>query len=124
MLTLSDSSSYYLLHFAAFAIFSNVLCKKCAINKGKDYCWKWLIGKIIKRQWMLYVIFNKTIKYAIQFSEQLSIRSEPNDRSEILFVLHKGTKVQVTDSLQEWEKINIANGASGWIKNASLKNLN
>ena len=67
---------------------------------------------------------NKTTKYAIQFSEQLNIRSEPNDRSEILFVLHKGTKVQVTDSLQEWKKINIANGATGWIKNASLKNLN
>ena len=67
---------------------------------------------------------NKTTQYAILFSEQLNIRSEPNDRSEILFVLHKGTKVRVTDSLQEWKKINIANGATGWIKNASLKNLN
>lgn len=66
---------------------------------------------------------NKTTQYAILFSEQLNIRAEPNDRSEILFVLHKGTKVQVTDSLQEWQKIAIANGASGWIKNASLRKL-
>lgn len=64
-----------------------------------------------------------TTEYAILFSEQMSIRAEPNDRSNILFVLHKGTKVQVKDSLQDWQEISIANGASGWIKNAKLRKL-
>lgn len=65
-----------------------------------------------------------TTEYAILFSEQMSIRAEPNDRSDILFILHKGTKVQVKDSLQDWQEISIANGASGWIKNAELRKLN
>ena len=49
---------------------------------------------------------------------------EHNDRSDVLFVLHKGTKVLVKDSLQDWQEISIANGASGWIKNAQLRKLN
>ena len=65
-----------------------------------------------------------TTEYAILFSEKMDIRAEPNDRSDILFVLHKGTKVQVKDSLQDWQEISIANGASGWIKNAQLRKLN
>jgi len=62
-------------------------------------------------------------KYAIIFSNEINIWSEPNLRAEIQFTLHEGTKVELLDSLDEWEKIRIANGSEGWIKNASLKSL-
>ena len=62
-------------------------------------------------------------KYAIIFSNEINIWSEPNLRAEIQFTLHEGTKVELIDSLDEWEKIRIANGSEGWIKNASLKSL-
>ena len=62
---------------------------------------------------------NKT--FAIIFSEQVEIYSEPNQRSEIQFYLHEGTKVELLEELQQWQNIRLANGANGWIKNADLR---
>lgn len=66
---------------------------------------------------------NKNIQYAILFSDQIDIWSEPNLQGDLLFTLHEGTKVQLLDKLQEWQKIRIANGSEGWIRNASLRRL-
>lgn len=59
--------------------------------------------------------------YAIIFSEQIEIFSEPNQRSEIQFYLHEGTKVELIENLQQWQNIRLANGASGWVSDANLK---
>ena len=66
----------------------------------------------------------KNKKFAILFSKQTDIWSEPNQQAERLFVLHEGTKMQLLDSLEEWQKIRIANGSEGWIKDASFKKIN
>lgn len=66
----------------------------------------------------------KQNQYAILFSKQINTWSEPNQQGDLLFTLHEGTKVQVLDSLAEWKKIRIANGSEGWLRNASLRNLN
>ncbi|MBA22239.1 MAG: ion channel protein [Flavobacteriales bacterium] len=60
----------------------------------------------------------------IVFESKINIWGEPNDRSEILFVLHEGTKVEVLDELAQWKKIKIANGSEGWILESSLRMLN
>jgi len=65
----------------------------------------------------------KNKKYAILFSDQIDIWSEPNQQGDLLFNLHEGTKVQLLDHLEEWQKIRIANGSEGWIRNASLRRL-
>lgn len=66
----------------------------------------------------------KQNKYAILFSKQIDTWSEPNQQGDLLFLLHEGTKVQLLDSLSEWQKIRIANGSEGWLKNAELRKLN
>ena len=66
----------------------------------------------------------KNKKFAILFSKQTDIWSEPNQQADRLFVLHEGTKMQLLDSLEEWQKIKIANGSEGWIKDASFKKIN
>jgi tetratricopeptide (TPR) repeat protein len=66
----------------------------------------------------------KSNQFAIIFSNQLNIWPEPNERGEIKFILHKGTKVNLLENLDEWKKIRIANGSEGWIKNPELKSLN
>jgi SH3-like domain-containing protein len=38
-------------------------------------------------------------------------------------MLHEGTKIEWLDTLEEWNKIRIANGSEGWIKNAQLRSL-
>lgn len=66
----------------------------------------------------------KNTNFAILFSNQKDIWSEPNQQAELLFSLHEGTKVEVLDILENWKKIRIANGSEGWIENASLRYLN
>ena len=61
--------------------------------------------------------------YGILFNEKMEVWAEPNSRAEVLFLLHEGTKVQMLDQLQEWQKIRIANGSEGWIKNAKVRSL-
>jgi len=60
---------------------------------------------------------------AIVFSEEIAIRSEPNDRSQEVFTLHEGTKVNVLDELNEFQKIKIADGKTGWVPKESIRVL-
>ena len=61
--------------------------------------------------------------YGILFNKKIEVCAEPNSRTEILFLLHEGTKVQMLDQLQEWQKIRIANGSEGWIKEGKVRSL-
>ena len=55
--------------------------------------------------------------------EESSIKSEPNVSSQQVFVIHAGTKVSVLDQLDEWNKIKLADGKTGWIQKNELKLL-
>jgi len=61
--------------------------------------------------------------YGILFNKKIEVWAEPNSRAEVIFLLHEGTKVQMQDQLQEWQKIRIANGSEGWIKNGKVRSL-
>ncbi len=60
---------------------------------------------------------------AIIFSEEVTVKSEPNNRSQEVFTLHEGTKIHVLDSLNEWKKIRLADGKTGWISSENIKAL-
>ncbi|WP_317132010.1 tetratricopeptide repeat protein [Pareuzebyella sediminis] len=60
---------------------------------------------------------------AIVFAQESSVKSEPNQRSQEAFALHEGTKVHVLDGLNEWKKIKIADGSTGWIPEEDIKML-
>jgi len=60
---------------------------------------------------------------AIIFADAITVRSEPNRRSEPVFELHEGTKVQVLDALDEWNKIQLANGQEGWLPESEIRLL-
>ena len=60
---------------------------------------------------------------AIVFDSEVQIKAEPNKGSQPIFLLHEGTKVNVLDELNEWKKIKIADGKSGWISSNSIKML-
>ena len=42
---------------------------------------------------------------AIIFEREVVVTSEPNERSEKVFALHEGTKVNVLEALENWSKI-------------------
>ncbi|TYB75936.1 ion channel protein [Bizionia saleffrena] len=60
---------------------------------------------------------------AIVFAVSSSIKTEPNPRSEEAFTLHEGTKVQILDTLSDWNKIKLTDGKMGWIKKEDVKEL-
>ena len=60
---------------------------------------------------------------AVIFAREISVRSEPNERGEAIFLLHEGTKVQVVDTLDDWQKIELADGQVGWVLENSLRLL-
>jgi len=59
----------------------------------------------------------------IIFSQESRVNAEPNRRSEEAFRLHEGTKVQVLETLEDWKKIRIADGSTGWIPSEDVKML-
>ena len=60
---------------------------------------------------------------AIVFAEESKIKTEPNLRSEEAFKLHEGTKVQVLDTVDDWKKIKLSDGKTGWIVAQDIKLL-
>ncbi|SDR69857.1 TPR repeat-containing protein [Formosa sp. Hel1_31_208] len=60
---------------------------------------------------------------AIVFAQEAQIKSEPNLRSTESFKLHEGTKVQVLDTINNWKKIKLSDGKTGWVLNDDIKML-
>ena len=65
----------------------------------------------------------KNTQYAIVMAEAATIKSEPNLSSDAVFELHEGTKVKVTESVNNWKKIKLADGKIGWIPGTDIKEL-
>lgn len=60
---------------------------------------------------------------AIVFSKESPVKSEPNLRSPESFKLHEGTKVRILDTVNNWKKIKLADGKTGWIATDAIKAL-
>ncbi|MDX1470646.1 MAG: tetratricopeptide repeat protein [Flavobacteriaceae bacterium] len=69
-----------------------------------------------------YNIYQKD-RPAIVFAEETQVKSEPNLRGSISFTLHEGTKVQILESVENWKKIRLADGKTGWMIEDELKLL-
>jgi tetratricopeptide (TPR) repeat protein len=66
---------------------------------------------------------DKLDKPAIVFAQESSVKNEPNSRSDDAFNLHEGTKVQVLDTVNNWKKIKLQDGKTGWISSVDIKAL-
>lgn len=60
---------------------------------------------------------------AIIFVEESDVKNAPTDNSDDIFKLHEGTKVNVLDTVDNWKKIKIADGKTGWIRADQIKLL-
>jgi tetratricopeptide (TPR) repeat protein len=53
----------------------------------------------------------------------VKVKAAPDQESKDLFDLHEGIKVQVTDATQEFCKISLPDGKTGWLACAEIKRL-
>jgi len=60
-------------------------------------------------------------EYAIIFTPTITIKSSPDEKSTDIFVIHEGTKVRITDKVNDWVEIKISNGSKGWMKLSALE---
>lgn len=90
-------SFYCMLSFFLLTIF----CNLCAYNQ---------------RQF----VENRTS--AIIMSTSVTVKSTPSESGNELFVLHEGTRVEITDNeMKEWCEIQIADGKVGWIPRSVIE---
>ncbi|MFC5047633.1 SH3 domain-containing protein [Aquimarina hainanensis] len=62
-------------------------------------------------------------QFAVIFSSEAEVKSEPNLKSERVFELHEGTKVKVLETVNDWKKIRLTDGKIGWMPADNLKEL-
>jgi len=62
-------------------------------------------------------------KPAIIFASEIEVKTEPSMGSNVAFILHEGTKVQILAQDGNWYRITLADGKDGWIPATDLKQL-
>jgi tetratricopeptide (TPR) repeat protein len=88
-------------------------------------------GGIILFSFSIFLFFIAKNKYeltknstnAIVISGTATITGSPNEKGTKLFILHEGTKVEITEEQSEWTEIKIANGNVGWIKSKLISKI-
>lgn len=65
----------------------------------------------------------KNSRDAIITSASITVTGSPNEKGTKLFILHEGTKVNITQEDVDWTEIKIANGNTGWIKKTELQKI-
>lgn len=76
---------------------------------------------------ILSAVFVKSVtlkeRPAIVFDEVVSVKSEPSKSAQDAFILHEGTKVFVTEEVDNWKKIELADDSVGWIESSAIKEV-
>ncbi len=60
---------------------------------------------------------------AIIMAPRIDVKSEPRTAGTTLLVLHKGTKVGILQSLEDWHEVVLGNGAVGWIPAGTFERI-
>jgi tetratricopeptide (TPR) repeat protein len=66
---------------------------------------------------------NEHYRFAVLFDSVVSVKSEPNHTASESFQLHEGTKVQILEDLDDWQKIRIPDGKVGWLLSETSKEV-
>lgn len=77
---------------------------------------------VVSFSYRAYDYTENTIE-AIVFEQVTEIRNAPTLNSETVFKLHEGTKVQVLDEIDDWKKIKLTDGKTGWIIAENIKEI-
>jgi len=76
---------------------------------------------------ILSAVFVKSVtskeRPAVVFAEVVAVKAEPTQNAEDAFVLHEGTVVSVTEEVDTWKKIELADDSIGWIESSAIKEV-
>lgn len=110
----------FVIGFILFYISSDVSSRKLLFGV-------WVLGLLVGLTSFILALsaqsYQKNHTYGVLFANEVNVQSEPNLRSEKLFKLHEGTKVQILEIIDGWSKIELVDGKLGWINSKQLKKL-
>lgn len=66
-------------------------------------------------------IYENDVNQGIIFNPSVYVKSAPDPGSTDLFILHEGTKIVVTESIDNWIQITVENGDIGWIQKNEIE---
>jgi SH3-like domain-containing protein len=58
--------------------------------------------------------------HAIVFCPRVTVKSSPSQTGTDLFLIYEGLKVQITDSINTWKEIKLADGNEGWLPDSCI----
>ncbi len=112
--------SLFVLAYLAYFFLRYATHKRIAFTTG---IFSLILGGIcVLLAYLQYQDF-KNDNPAIVFSKEIKVTSEPNANSEAVFTLHEGTKVNVLERFNNWNKVRIADGQTGWMLEENLRLL-
>lgn len=82
-----------------------------------------VLGLIFIFMGAMQVSYFNNHRQAVIFSASTTVKSAPSDGAGNLYVLHDGTKVNISGDSNGWIKIKLANGNQGWLKAADVKEI-
>jgi SH3-like domain-containing protein len=53
----------------------------------------------------------------------VSVKTSPESDAADKFLLHEGTKVEIEDVINDWAKIKIADGNTGWTETSNIETI-
>lgn len=60
---------------------------------------------------------------AVVMSLSTAVKSSPDKSATDLFVLHEGTRVEITNRLEGWCEVTIADGKKGWLESKNIETI-
>lgn len=115
-------SGWHIIILCIIALLGGLLA---VVLLSTDYRWRKsaLIGGIALSVLLIIAIacaISSNVQYrrhnqAIVTSPMVVVKSSPENNSVDKLILHEGTKVHVDESLDQWLKIHIADGNTGWV---------
>ncbi len=73
----------------------------------------------------LYVSNNRANSHneAIVMMPAITVKTSPESDATDKFLLHEGTKVTVDETINDWSKIKLADGNTGWTENTNIEKI-
>ena len=82
-------------------------------------CFLFLMWMSFDKYWRI-----SDVNEAIVISPSVDVRSAPIARGEnVLFIIHEGTKAQITTSETGWYEILLLDGKKGWVNNQYMRKI-
>jgi tetratricopeptide (TPR) repeat protein len=83
-----------------------------------------LLGVILSVLAAAFVRSQQALEHpAIVFAEVAPVKTDPSEKAKDVFILHEGTKVNVSETKGSWKKVVLPDDSVGWIDKNAIKEL-